>query len=219
MAEVWVAGLATVAVGAYTANQGKKGAQGAANSAAQTAAEQIAEERRQFDINQANQQPWLDFGRDQLEAQQRFLAGDTSGFQNSADYQFRLDQGLQSQERGASARGGFTGGGADADRIALAQGLAGQAADNYYAKLSSGSGGGYQAANNLGLAGANAAGNIAGYMQNAGNARQSSYAANADANSQFAAGVGGVFNNWYQQNRANNPGGTGWYVGNNPGRG
>lgn len=219
MAEVWVAGLATVAVGAYTANQSKKGAQGAANSAAQTAADQIAEERRQFDINQANQQPWLDAGKQNLQLMQAYLHGDTSGFENSADYQFRLGQSLQAQERGANARGGFMGGGADADRIQLAQGLAAQAGNDYFSKLSTGAQGGYNAANSLGVAGANSAGNIAGYMQNAGNARTSSYGAAADANSQMAAGVGGAFNNWYQQNRANNPGGTGWYLGNNPGKG
>ena len=31
--------------------------------------------------------------------------------------------------------------------------------------------------------------------------------------------IGGAFNNWYSNNLANNPGGTGWYVGNNPGVG
>ena len=147
------------------------------------------------------------------------MRGDTSGFDQSPDYLYRLQQGLQSQERGAAARGGFMGGGADADRIALAQGIAAQGASDYWAKLAGQAGQGYQAAANLGSLGANMAGNIGNAYGNIGQARASAYGARSDANAQLAAGLGGVFNNWYSQNRANNPGGTGFYLGNQPGRG
>lgn len=210
MAEIW--GAAIVAgvtlYGQHQAGKAADAGQDAANAG-------IAEERRQYDQTRQDQLPWLNAGTDALARQQAFLNGDWSGFENSADYTFRRDQALQSQERGAAARGGFMGGGADADRIALASGLAGQAANDYFSKLSSRAGQGYQAASTLGQMGQGMAGNIGGYLQNGANARASSYGANANT----AAALGGVFNNWYQGNLANNPGGTGWYLGNQPGKG
>lgn len=210
MAEIW--GAAIVAGAAiYGSQQQKKGAAKAADANYAS----IAEQQRQFDINQANQQPFLDAGHRALELQAQFLAGDRSGFENSADYTFRRDQALQSQERGAAARGGFMGGGADADRIALASGLAGQAANDYWLKLAGQAGQGQGTAQSLGAAGQANANNIGGYLNNIANANASSYAANA----QTAAAIGGAFNNWYQGNSARNNGGTGWYLGNQPGKG
>lgn len=210
MAEIW--GAAIVAgVTLYGQHQAGKAADAQAGAADQG----IAEERRQYDQTRADNLPFLQAGQNAIGLQNAFLAGDTSGFENSADYQFRLQQGLQSQERGAAARGGFMGGGADADRIALAQGLAGQAADSYWNKLAGQAGQGQTAGADLGTFGANMAGNVGGYLQNAANARASSYGANADT----AAALGGAISNWYQGNLANNPGGTGWYLGSKPGKG
>jgi hypothetical protein len=54
---------------------------------------------------------------------------------------------------------------------------------------------------------------------NASAARQSSYLNSGAANAGAAGALGGIFNNWYQQNSANNNGGSGWYLGQRPGAG
>src|SRR5690606_7233334 len=108
---------------------------------------------------------------------------------------------------------------ADADRIALGQGLATQYAGNYWNKLSGLSGTGQQTGQYLGQMGANMANQAGQNAWGAANARASAYGARADANSQFAAGLGNSFGQWYGNNSARNNGGTGWYLGNNPGVG
>lgn len=195
----------------YSANQARKGA----DAVAQGQGMAIGEQRRQFDITQQNMAPWLREGGWALGQQRAFLEGDMSGWQNSADYKFAVDQGFKGLERGLAAGGALGSGGADADRIALGQGLATQYMGNYWNKLAGMSNTGQTTANQLGQFGANAATNIGNAYANIGNARASAYGANANA----FAGVAGAFNNWYQGNAARNGGGTGWYLGNNPGRG
>lgn len=181
MAEVWIAGVATVVVGAYSANQQKKA--GEKGAAAQQAAANMSteEQRRQYDQTRQDQLPFLEAGYAALRRQNEALSGDFSGFMNSPDYAYALQQGLQGQERGAAARGGFMGGGADADRIALAQGLASQNFGNYWNRLAGQAGQGQGSAVNLGGLGANMAGNIGNNLQNAAAARASSYANTANA--------------------------------------
>lgn len=215
----FIAAGVTLAVGVYAADQAKDASKDASRASQNATNATIEEERRQFDLTREDQMPWLDAGRGALDKQNAFLAGDWSGFKDSPDYAFAVDQGFAGLNRGAAANGSFGSGGADADRIALGQGLATQYAGNYWNKLAGMSGTGIQTAQNLGGLGANMAGNIGNAL--AGNAaaqRQSSFG-RADANTQLATGIGGQFNNWYQNNLANNPGGTGWYVGNQPGRG
>lgn len=196
MAEVWAVGLATVAVGAYSANQASKaGKQGAA---AQQAAAQMSteEQRRQFDLARQDQLPFLEAGYDALRDQNAALKGDFSGFQNSPDYAYALQQGLQSQERGAAARGGFMGGGADADRIALAEGLASQNFGNYWNRLAGRAGQAQTAATNLGGLGMGMAGNIGNNLMNSANARASSYANSANAWGNFGEQALGAFSTY-----------------------
>lgn len=189
-------GVAAAAVAAYgTYAAGKKGAnaQKSSNQAA------IAEQQREYDQSRADQLPFLQAGQNALNLQQKFLAGDTSGFQNAADYKFAVDQGFKGLDRGAAARGNLWGGGADADRIALGQGLATQYANNYWNKLAGMAGQGQTSAGNLGSLGANAAGNIGGYLQNQGAATASSYANAANSFGNFANQAA----NMYGQYQAN----------------
>lgn len=218
MAEVWAA-AATVAVGVYSANQQKKASERglAAQQAGADAA--TAEQRRQFDLTRQDQAPWMQAGTDALAQMQALNGGDFSSFTESPDYQFARDMGLQGVDRSASARGGMFSGGADADRMKFASGLASQNYGQFYNRLQSMAGQGQTTASGLGSLGMGMAGNIGNIAMGMGDARASSYQSRADTNSQLAAGLGGLFNNWYQGNRANNPGGTGWYLGNNPGRG
>jgi len=158
------------------------------------------EQRRQYDQTRMDQLPFLEAGYDALRRQQAALGGDFSGFEESPDYKFALEQGLKSQERGAAARGGYMGGGADADRMALAQGLASQNFGNYWNRLAGRAGQGQSSATNLGGLGANMAGQIGGYNQDAAAARASSYANTANAWSNFGKQALGEFGS-YMGNR------------------
>lgn len=286
MSEVWVAAAATVAVGAYSANQQKQAAKGAAGAAQRSADAATNEQARQFDLAREDQMPWLQTGQAALarlsgmyglgapagasSAPPNALAGqpagtlrpyegnplarsgggnaltgqagyeqaspvggsmtpsdyappsygpDYSAFYQSPDYQFALNQGLQGLDRSAAARGSLYSGGQSADVLGYASGLATQNFNNYANRLAGLAGIGQTTATNLagqGQAYANNIGQIG--INNAALQSQSIYN-RADTNSQLAAGLGGAFNKWYQQNSANNGGGSGWYLGNNPGKG
>lgn len=211
----WVAvGSAAVGVigGAMSSRAGKKGAEG------QAAASQYAtdEQRRQFDQTREDMMPWLNAGTNALGQQQAFLGGDWSGFENSPDYAFAVDQGFKGLNRGAAANGSFGSGGADADRIALGQGLATQYAGNYYNRLAGLSGTGQAAAGQLGQFG-QAFGQQAGQnAMNGANARASSYANTANAwGNAMQTGVN-AFGQWYG---GLNRDSQGAYLGQNRGRG
>lgn len=131
-----------------------------------------------------------------MQQQRAFLNGDWSGFENSPDYKFALQEGTQALDRGAAARGSLYSGGADADRIALGQGLATQYAGNYYNKLAGLSGTGQSAANQLGAYGQNYANNVGGLLQNSANARSSAYANSANAWTNFGNQAVGAFSSY-----------------------
>lgn len=144
---------AAVVVGAgmaYSANRqgaaAKKGAKAQGDAASAT----LAKQDELYNQSRDDAMPWLTAGQDALSQMQTLNSGDYSSFNESPDYQFARDQSLQSQERGAAARGGFMGGGADADRMALASGLASQNFNNYYSKLAGLSSGGQQQSQYLG---------------------------------------------------------------------
>jgi hypothetical protein len=70
MSEIWIAGLAGAAVAAgatvYASNKASSASKNAANAQTQASQNAIAEQQREFDINQANQQPWLNTGKSAL---------------------------------------------------------------------------------------------------------------------------------------------------------
>lgn len=185
-----VAGAAiTVVGGAIASNQQKKGAQGAAN--AQIAYQQQADAQRRADLA-----PFLQAGYGALNRQEAILNGDYSGFMNSPDYKWNYEQELQGVDRSAAARGAMFSGGADADRMRFASGLASNHLNDYWAKLAGQAGQGYSGTNTLAQLGQQSAGIM-------GNARASSYLSKADANSQFATGtmgtIGGLFSQYMNQ--------------------
>lgn len=175
MAEVWAVGLATVAVGAYGAHQAGK----AGDAAAEGGQQSIAEQRRQFDLTRQDQLPFLEAGYDALRAQNAALKGDFSGFENSPDYAYAYQQGMRSLDRGSI--GNMFGGGHDADRIVLGQGLASQNFNNYWSRLAGRAGQGQQTAQNLGSLGGQYAQNVGNAYQDMANARASSYVAQGNA--------------------------------------
>jgi hypothetical protein len=203
-------GYAAVAVASiYSANKqskaGEKGAQG------QVAASQYAtdEQRREYDQSRQDQLPFLQAGQDALGRQAAFLNGDWSGFENSPDYKFALDQGLKLSDRSAAARGSLFSGGHSADLMQLGQGLAQQNANDYWNKLAGRAGQGQVTASNLGQLGANMATNIGNNAMNGANARASSYANTANAWGNATNQLAGLVGQYYG-NRANTNTGQ-WY--------
>lgn len=159
----------------------------------------IEEDRRQYDQTRADYKPFLDAGYDALDLQGKFLAGDWSGFMNAPDYKFAVDQGLKALDRSAAAGGRLFSGGADADRIALGQGLATQYANNYWNKLAGRANQGQVAVGDLGGLGASMAARIGGQYGAIGNARATSYTQQAQNNAGFLLGLAGAVNRTGQQ--------------------
>jgi hypothetical protein len=189
-----------VAVAAATVVGGVLSSKGAEKGAdAQTRASMAAteEERRQYDQTRQDQMPFLEAGYGALKRQEAVLGGDYSGFESSPDYLFSRDQGLQALERGAAARGGFMGGGADADRMQFASGLANQNLNSYWNKLAGQAGQGQVTAGNLGQLGAQSASNIGNNMISAGQARASSYASQANSWNNALQSGANAFGKWY----------------------
>ncbi len=205
--------------GAYSASQQRSAARDATRAAERGAAAERAERQRMYDMARGDQQPYLQAGADAQGRQNAFLAGDMSGFENDAAYRFNTSQMQQGLERGAAARGRLYSGGTSADLAGLMSGLAANQADSYWNRLSGLTNSGQSAANSLGVMGASMASGNANSINNATGQRIGSRYDQANANTGFAAGALGLGNNWYQQQRANNGGGSPWYFGNQPGRG
>jgi hypothetical protein len=208
--------VAGAVIGAYASNKASKSAAGAASSASNSS---IAEQQRQYDQTRQDQLPWLNAGSNALSQMQALNSGDFSSFKQSPDYQFAYDQGMQSLDRSAAARGGLYSGGHSADLMKFGQGLASQNYGTFYNRLQSLANQGQTTGSGLGALGASAASNIGNAYTNAGNARTSAYMNQGNNYAGLAATGANAFGNWYQNNRTNNPGGTGWYLGNNPGKG
>lgn len=175
---------------AYAANRQGKAAEEAANAQENAANSANAEARRQFDISRQDNMPWLQAGQDALGRQQAFLDGDWSGFQNSPDYLWSLNQGVAGLDKSAAARGGLFGGGHSKDLTQFAQGNANQFANSYWNKLAGLSGTGQQGAQFLGGLGSNFSNQFGNNAMNAGNARASSYLAKGDTQAGYANAIG-----------------------------
>lgn len=188
-----VAGAVVGIVGGAMQNSAnKKGADAAANAQMMS----VQEQQRQYDQTRQDMMPWIEAGRMGLNRLTLLADGDMRGFYTSPEYAFTRDQGLQSLERGAAARGGMYSGGADADRMKFAAGLASQEYGNHWNRLAGLSGVGQSTAGSLGQFGANAATNIGNAYGNIGNIRQSMYQQRGQNNAQMVGAVGGAFGNW-----------------------
>jgi hypothetical protein len=203
----------TVVAGAYNANEQKKAGEKGAKAQENAANAATAEDRRQYDLARQDQLPFLQAGYDALARQQAAMNGDWSGFNASPDYAYARDQSLQALERGAAARGGFMGGGADADRMQMAGGLASQNFNNYWDRLRGMAGQGQGSAQNLAGYGAQMAGNIGNNLMTAAQARASSYANTANAWGNVANQAAGAFGTYMGQRGGGNWGAQGGQIG------
>ncbi|XTQ92553.1 hypothetical protein ACQR5W_11575 [Xanthomonas sacchari] len=188
---------AVVAAGAtaYAANQAKKGAQGAANAT-------IRAQDQARSANQANMQPYLDTGTNALNQLAQLNAGNYSSFNESPDYQWTQQQGLQALDRSAAARGSLYSGGQTADVLKYSQGLASQNYNNYKNGLLQLAGMGQGAAG--ALAGVNT-----NYANAVGNANANAAYQSANANAQLGVGLAGLANNYLQGRQSSYGTGTG----------
>lgn len=110
----WVAGAAVVGTvgGALIGSNAAKGAANAQASATNTA---TGEQQREFDINQGNEQPYIDAGKAALGQYQTQINKPTTAADVMAGdpgYQFGLDQGQTALDRKIAAMGGRVSGAA-----------------------------------------------------------------------------------------------------------
>lgn len=202
MAELWAAALATVAVGAYSANKQSQAGKKGAKAAQQAADADRAEQQRQFDITNANYEPFRQAGLGALGRQEAYLNGDMSGFLDSAQYKGAYTQGLGTLDRSAAARGALYSGGTDADRITFGANLATQFGDNYWGKLAAQANQGYNTTGQLASYGQAMANRNGETGFGVANARAGAYQNSANAWGNFAQQVGGMASQYSQQRRA-----------------
>ncbi len=162
------AAVVVAAGSAYAANR-----QGAAQEAAGRAQREGAQDAQrmfgeQYDQTRQDLDPWMTSGRNALDLQNAYLSGDTSGFDQSADYLAAQRGGIQAVNR--AAIGNLSGGGTAADLLRFGQDNAQQYGNNYYARLQAMNNSGFNAANALGNFGQNYAANYGQQANNIGNA-------------------------------------------------
>lgn len=109
----WVAGAAVVG-GIGGALIGSSAAGKAADAQSAASATSISEQRREYDINQGNQQPYLDAGKQALGQYQTAINTPTTAADvtSTPGYQFGLDQGQTALDRKIAAMGGRVSGAA-----------------------------------------------------------------------------------------------------------
>ena len=188
---------AAVVVGAgsaYAANRqgaaAKKAGQAMGNAAQQT----INKQQGIYDNSMELAQPYYDAGTNALGQLDAVNSGDYSGFNSSPDYLFAQQQGLQGLDRSAAARGGLYSGGADADRMTFASGLASQNLGNYRNNLMQLAGMGQNQSQYMGQLGQNFGNQFGQAMGIKGQADAQRASANATAQAGYgnalASGVG-----------------------------
>jgi hypothetical protein len=191
-----VVAVAGIAVSAYSSNKQSNAAKDAGKAGADASYADIAERRHEYDQSRTDQLPFLNAGYDSLDRQNAFLNGDWSGFENSPDYKFRMDQGIKARDRSAAAHGRLMSGGYGEDLEEFAQGTAAQGANEYWNKLAGRAGQGMTTATNLQGLGQSTANGMSNAYSNAANARASAYQGVANAQSNFANQVG-QWGAWY----------------------
>ncbi|HHW4685730.1 MAG TPA: hypothetical protein ACQGQG_10645 [Xylella sp.] len=176
---------------------GNRSADRAANAQAQASQAAIAEQQRQYDQARQDSMPWLRAGQNALTGQQALLNGDYSGFQNSPDYQYALNQGLQGLDRSAAAHGALYSGGHQADLVNYAQGLATQHLNAYWNRLAGLSEAGRSSSAQLAGMGRNYATDVGHQLNNAAQMRGWAYNKIGDNTTDAIAAAGNAFGQWY----------------------
>lgn len=173
----WVA-VGTVAVsviGGVLNNKSKKKANEKALKAQQVAAAK----------NEAMYQPYMDYGKANLQTLNNLNAGNFDSFFTDPSYTFTRDQGIGAIDASASARGNLFGGGTSTDLARFGAGLASQEYGNYYNRIANGA--------NMGLTAASA---LSGNNQNVANATGQAAQNNAENKGQLIGSTTGMLTNF-----------------------
>ena len=166
------------AAGSLIGGKKSKKAGKTAASGYDAAAEQY---RNALAASQAYMQPYQQAGTAGLANLDRLNSGDYSGFQNSPDYKYALQEGLAGVEGSAAARGGLYSGNAMRALQATGSGLASQNLGNYRNAVMNQIGIGQNAAGTLTNASFNAAGGIGAGLAGSGDARASGIVGQSNA--------------------------------------
>jgi len=188
----WVA-VATAGASLVTGYLGNKAAGDAADAQSGAANAAGARSNAQYADTQRNLQPYMDAGTGALGQYNNVMAGDYSALNQSPDYLYAQQAGTQALDRGATAGGNLWGGGADADRIKLGQGLATQNLGNYMNRLFSIAGLGQNSAVSLGQFGAQNVNNQQNALMSAGNAQAAGAVNSANAWGNTIGNLTGAF--------------------------
>lgn len=156
----------------------------------------ILEQRAAREQFQQNIAPYMQFGQTEGLGRLGSLLNDPNSIQNTAAYQWRLGQGMQSLDRSAASRGNLFSGGHHADVLGFGQGMASQEYESQIgramdiARLGQNSAVG---AGSMGQQSANAISNLYGNIGQAG-ANQAINSGNAWGNALTGlAGVAGQY--------------------------
>lgn len=193
-----IGGLA-LANNIYQGQQNRKAAANAAQTSQNAADAALQAQQQNYTRTAGNLQPYITAGTGALGQLAAANAGDYSGFANSPDYLYALQQGLKGADRSAASRGALYSGGTTADTMATAEGLASQNLGNYRSGLMSLAQLGAGAGANLGSVGAGqaaAVGNIG--FTNAANQTTAGYN-QAAGNINTANNLGGILGQLYGQ--------------------
>ena len=225
----WMTGAAILGGSLINGLFGSDAASNAADKSAQASAASIAEQRRQFDINQANQAPYLAAGTGAVNRLGAgVMAGGEFGAATPFNFQydqnsdpgtaFRMSEGLKALDRSAASRGGLLSGAALKGIQNYSQGLASQEYQNAFNRYTTGfnadtgqqtalfnrlsgvAGTGQTAASQVGATGATTASNIGNtYMTDAANQGNAGMAAAGMRNSAFSGGANALGRLYGQQ--------------------
>lgn len=191
------AAIVTGLVGAYSAYSANKAAKDGRNAQLQGQQSAIDAQQQARDQARADLQPYSQYGQQAIPLLNQLNSGDYSGFLNSPDYLAARDLGQSQLDHSAAARGGLFGGGNTKDTIQFGGQLASQYLGNYRNSLINQLGGGQNAAAGMGGFSQGAANQIGSAYGNMGQAGANYAAQVGDNNSQLAAGLGGLFANYY----------------------
>jgi len=178
-----MSGIATAIVGGAVISGvvGSRSASKAADAQERSTESSVAEQRRQFDMTQANLQPFQQAGTAAIGAQQDLLglngvdaqSAAFSGMQSSPGQQFLRDRAQKNLLRNSSAIGGLGGGNVRSALVQQGVGFAQQDLQNQFSRLGQLAGQGQGAATSIGQFGQNASTNIGNSIMAGGNARAS----------------------------------------------
>ena len=231
----WMTAAAVVGSALLSSASSSDAASNAANKSAEASAAAVAEQRRQYDLNRADQAPYLAAGTG---AVNRLGAGVRAGGEFGAvtpfDFQynqnadpgtaFRMSEGVKALDRSAAARGGLLSGATLRGLTRYGQDLGSQEYQNAFNRYLTGfnantgernqlfnrisgvAGTGQTATNQIGAQGANMASNIGNaYMTSAANTGNAAMAAAGQRNSAFG-GASNVLGRMYGgDGRGSNP--------------